>query len=250
LREQSLARKIFLGVIRTPAIAGVLLLFYFAFNTALGSLNNDIMLFVRLAAFLPGLIIIIIISLIERMPNKSIATSTESLDGSAGTIFSMGSKTCAFLIGLAAYWFPHFGSIGGCYNNNIGSYAPVALGIVLVLLGIAGGVRWQRSSLAGGGGFLVGWLSEVIIDLNWTETFHCGHNLLPFEAAIFFVLVAIPSFLGLFIGKLLRRFWDNGSLPTRWQSFANVLIMISAATTLLSLMLLPLEKWVMAIHSQ
>lgn len=153
----------------------------------------------------------------------------------------------AFLIGLAVYWFPFINIIGSC---SIGTYANAARALVLLLLGFAGGVlQWKRISIFGGGGVLCGWLADLLLSMYKPTVFHCSHQLLPFEAIILYIFIAVPSWLGFTIGKLVARYLNAWLLPSRQRSLSYISITLSGFIALLSSNLLALNLRANELHA-
>jgi hypothetical protein len=167
------------------------------------------------------------------MSNSSLSLQPSSL------VLARMVLAAAFLIGLGAYWFPFINIIGSC---SVGTYANASRVLVLLLLGLAGGLlQWKRIPIFGGVGTLSGWLADIFFSLNWPATFHCSHQLLPLEAIILYVFIALPSWLGFSIGKLLESSLKTRLLPSRQHSLAYALIALSSVIAFLSSNLLPLE---------
>lgn len=153
----------------------------------------------------------------------------------------------AFLIGLAAYWFPFINIIGSC---SVGTYANAAQALVLLLLGLAGGVlRWKRISVFGGMGVLCGWFADLLLSTYKPTIFHCSHQLLPFEAIILYIFIALPSWLGFTIGKLVARSLNAWLPPSRQRSLSYILIALSGFIALLSSNLLALNLRANELHA-
>jgi len=154
----------------------------------------------------------------------------------------------ALLIGLAAYWLPFINIIGSC---SVGTYANAARAIVFLLLGFASGVlQWKRISVFGGMGFLCGWLADLSLSIYKPSVFNCSHQLLPFEAVILYALIALPSWLGFSMGKLISRPLSSWLLPSRQRFLSYVLITLSGFIALLSSNLLALNLRANELHAQ
>ena len=98
---------------------------------------------------------------------------------------------------------------------------------------------WLRWMSPGGIGFLAGWMWNVELSVSNPKVFTCSHQLLPLEAAIFFLLVMVSARLGAFIGIRLVSLvgWS-----LFWLSLIAATVIVSVSHFLLSIELRAAER--------
>lgn len=146
----------------------------------------------------------------------------------------------AFLVGLIAYWLPRLPHLGGCGGSR---YTIIGQAGVLALLGLTAGFAQGRRLFlgAGGTGFGCAWIADVLLSGALPATFRCSHQLLPFEALFFAVLIGLPTGLGSAAGTMFVRAGHAGATAARRRQLAQLFIALAGLLALMTPALLPLQ---------
>lgn len=148
----------------------------------------------------------------------------------------------AAVLGAAAYWAPFLRVLGRC---SVGQWAALAELATLFVLGFAAGLlRDKAVGRAALLGFGLGWVADVSLSLQLPRTFHCSHQLLPFEAVLVVGGAALAVALGRGLGLGLTR-WRFASRPVPAAAdVAALLLGVAIVLVMVSTVLLPLQlRW-------